>query len=250
MGEGSISLSLGTGDILVARKRKNLRVVIVALIVAAIALVAMRRLIPDLETFRTLLETLGTIPLPAYLLIYMVATLAMAPLALMIASGGVILGWNGLWVVTLGCLLGASIAFWVARRLLFQSVHAWLEGDARLRVLQGLLQKDGFKLVVLVRLSPILPFSGFNYAAGAMPIRYGKFLVASALGLIPRVSLGIFVAMGARDLIDAGDLSQLRPEQMLSYAVSLIATLLVLALVTKMARRALQESGVVEEDDL
>merc|ERR1712179_426238 len=43
----------------------------------------------------------------------------------------------------------------------------------------------GLKLMILLRLSPVIPFNAFNYAMGCTSISIGRFLIGSAIGILP-----------------------------------------------------------------
>lgn len=94
---------------------------------------------------------------------------------------------RGLPISLAGHALGMAASFLLSRYLL----RNWLNrrfGDTRLYLrLEENLQREGWKLVLFSRLLPINPYSFLNYAYGLTPIRFGPYLLASVLGVIPNL---------------------------------------------------------------
>ena len=232
-----------------APRRRRIAIALVVLTLLAVALVLLRRNLPDAAALRSLLETLGAVPLPIYVAIYAGMTVATAPLAVMIGTGGAILGFEGIPVVMGGALLGAAAAFALTRFFFRERASRLLCSDKRLAAVERAVEEDAFRLTVLVRLSPVMPFGLYNYLAGAMPMGPLTFLSASFLGLFVRVTLGVFLAQGAKDVaLSEGDLA-LSPERIALYAFSVVVTLLVLAWVGRTAQAALRAAGVGDDEE-
>jgi len=95
----------------------------------------------------------------------------------------------------------------------------------------------------LLRLSPVFPFNLLNYALGLTKVRFGDYLIA-CIGMLPGSLL--YVYYGAL----AGEVAALAggeaPEKGAGYfallAVGLVATIAVTTVVTRSARRALDEA--------
>ena len=93
----------------------------------------------------------------------------------------------GLPICLAGLGLGMASSFLIARYLL----RDWLErriGDTKLyRRLEENMRRDGWKLVLFSRLLPINPYSFLNYAYGLTGISFGRYLLASVVGIAPNV---------------------------------------------------------------
>lgn len=93
----------------------------------------------------------------------------------------------GLPICLAGLGLGMASSFLIARHL----VRDWLKrriGDTRLyHHLEENIRRDGWKLVLFSRLLPVNPFSFLNYAYGLTGIPFGRYLLASVVGIIPNV---------------------------------------------------------------
>ncbi|HVB38853.1 MAG TPA: VTT domain-containing protein, partial [Vicinamibacterales bacterium] len=98
------------------------------------------------------------------------------------------------------------------------------------------------KLVLLLRLSPIVPFNLLNYALSLSGISPGRYVVASFLGMLPGTLLYVYLgslATTAASLGTAG--AGGGPLRLALYAAGFAATLLVVVIATRTARRALDE---------
>jgi uncharacterized membrane protein YdjX (TVP38/TMEM64 family) len=100
---------------------------------------------------------------------------------------------------------------------------------------------QGFKVVLLLRLSPLFPFNLLNYALGLTRVRPRDYMLASLLGMLPGTVL--YVYLGSLVTSVAQLTRGQRPEAGLSGQLlfwgGLAATVLVTVYVTRLARRAL-----------
>lgn len=68
--------------------------------------------------------------------------------------------------VFVGATLGAIAAFWVGRYLARDWVSRKIEDNASFSAIDQAVAEEGFKIVLLTRLSPVFPFNLLNYAFG------------------------------------------------------------------------------------
>lgn len=187
------------------------------------------------------LRGLGEVPPVAYVGIYSGLALVGMPMSVMIGSAGLILGVIGIPVVLVGATVGASLAFLVSRLLLREMMARWIQERPRLRSLERALSADAFRLTLFIRSSPAMPFGLFNYAAGALPVSFASYVLATFLGLAPRAILGVLLGAGLRSLLESGGLRALGPWEITALALGVLATVVVTVLLGKIARRALKE---------
>ena len=102
-------------------------------------------------------------------------------------------------------------------------------------------------MVLLTRLSPIFPFILLNYFLGLTAVRTGAYVLANLFGMLPATFLLVYIGAAARDAIGGPtDASADFYQQILKY-VGLLATIAVVVMVTRMARRALREAEQSQE---
>ena len=120
----------------------------------------------------------------AYILLYAVGPSFLVPGAVMTIAGGLAFGalWGALWSV-IGADLGALIAFG-AGRFLGRSFVQKIVGE-RFQSLMGRLARDGFYIILYLRIVPVIPYNALNLLAGASPIEFRDYFWASAIGILP-----------------------------------------------------------------
>ncbi len=120
----------------------------------------------------------------AYVALYAFGPSFLVPGAVMTIAGGLAFGalWGAAWSLV-GADLGALIAFG-AGRLLGRSFVENVIGD-RFRKLLERLARNGFYIILYLRIVPVIPYNALNLLAGASPITFSDYFWASAVGLIP-----------------------------------------------------------------
>ncbi len=137
----------------------------------------------------------------AYVGFVMIATVLFLPGSIAMMIGGFLFGFApGLLFATLAIPFGAQCAFefgrWVARPW----VQSKLVNNQRMVAIEAALSEQAFVIVVLTRLSLIIPFNLLNYAYGASSVRSGIHLLATAVGMLPAIGLYVYLGTLARDL--------------------------------------------------
>jgi uncharacterized membrane protein YdjX (TVP38/TMEM64 family) len=137
---------------------------------------------------------------------------------------------------------GAATAFLVARTVARDWVLRRISGRPKLAAIGRAVEKEDFKLVLLTRLSPVLPFNVLNYAFGLTRARFGRYLLASWIGMLPGTVMYVYLGSAANSV--ASILSEETPRstgQQVLFALGLGATVAAVVVVTRAARRALDE---------
>jgi uncharacterized membrane protein YdjX (TVP38/TMEM64 family) len=105
---------------------------------------------------------------------------------LLTASSGYLFGTiPGTAVCLLSASMAASVSFVIGRTLLRGYVERILNDNPRIRSMDDAIEKGGFKLMLLVRLSPIFPFALSNYLYGASSVRFVPYFLGTVLGFLP-----------------------------------------------------------------
>src|SRR5207247_702775 len=108
------------------------------------------------------------------------AALDFSGLVLTLVGGAVFGFWWGALLNLLGANLGASAAFWVARLLGREGLHALL-GDRLSAGLDRLAHQAGFAWLLRLRLIPIVPFNLRNFASGLTALPWRTYAAATAI---------------------------------------------------------------------
>jgi uncharacterized membrane protein YdjX (TVP38/TMEM64 family) len=174
---------------------------------------------------------------------YIVFSVTLIPATLLTLLAGAVFGvGRGVPLVFISAVLGSSAAFGVARVLLRDRVLAWLVRNPRGAALATALKGEGFKVVFLLRLSPAVPYNLFNYVCGASSIAYRDFLLAS-FGMLPLLVLYTYYGKVIGDVaaVASGIVPPRGPEYYAALALGLAATVAVTVIVTRAAKRALEQ---------
>ena len=164
-----------------------------------------------------------------YFVVYVaVATLSLPGAALLTLAGGGIfgLGW-GLLLVSFASTVGATLAFWMARFVLRDTVQARF--GTRLAEIDRGVQRDGALYLLSLRLIPLVPFFVVNLGMGLTSMGAWTFYWVSQLGMLA----------GTAVYVNAG--TQLANIQSLKDVVSpgLLGSFVLLGLFPLMARKAM-----------
>ena len=172
---------------------------------------------------------------------YIPAALLFVPGSLLTLGAGFALGVGlGTVAVSIGSTLGASAAFLAGRTLARGFIEAKISHNPRFRAIDQAVKHEGFKIVLLTRLSPVFPFNLLNYAFGLTPVSLRNYFLASWIGMLPGTVMYVYLGSAAKNLADlaAGKVEGGTGQQAL-FGVGLLATVAVTVAVTRVAKRAL-----------
>jgi uncharacterized membrane protein YdjX (TVP38/TMEM64 family) len=189
-------------------------------------------------------DGLGALGPVAFIAGYALAVVGFVPGSVLTLAAGAIFGvLEGTLYVFLAATLGSAGAFLVSRYLARRAVERRLEGDPRFAAIDRAIGVQGRKIVFLLRLSPIFPFNLLNYALGLTRVRLVDYLIAS-LGMIPGTLLYVYSGKLAGDVATvAGGAGVERSTGYYAVlGVGFLATVIVTTVVTRIARRALEEA--------
>ena len=188
-------------------------------------------------------EDLGAIAPIAFMLIYIVATVAFLPGSVLTLGAGVLFGIvKGSIYVFFGATIGATLAFLVGRYLARGWISKKIANNEKFSAIDRAVGKEGFKIVLLTRLSPIFPFNLLNYGMGVTGVSLKDYVLAS-VGMIPGTIMYVYIGSLAGSLATIGGETEANP--VAQWAIRIIgfaATVAVTLYVTKIARKALDES--------
>ena len=182
----------------------------------------------------------------AFILVYVVATILLIPGTILTLGAGFLFGvFQGVLVSLTGATLGAGAAFLTGRYLARDWVATKLAANPRFAAIDEAVGREGWKIVLLSRLSPLFPFNLLNYLFGLTRVRFWSYLLASAVGMAPGSLLYVYIGSLAGDLAALGDSKSRSPLQWAFLGVGLLATLAVTVYVTRLARRSLDKHAPV-----
>jgi uncharacterized membrane protein YdjX (TVP38/TMEM64 family) len=191
-------------------------------------------------------HNLGAVGVAVYVVVYILAAVFMFPGSLLTLGAGFLYGpaWGTL-LVSPASVAAATIAFLLGRTVAREWIKRRIAENPRFSAVDEAVEKKGFKVVFLLRLSPIFPFSLLNYALGLTRVRLRDFVLASFLGMLPATFLYVYLGSSVASLaaLASGKATVTGGLwQHLLFWGGLAATALVVVLVTRTARQALNQS--------
>lgn len=190
----------------------------------------------------------GSKGLLAFVCLYAGACVLFVPGSALTLGAGAVFGlWKGTVLVSLASTLGATLAFILGRTLARDRIAEKVGHDARFRAIDEAVGREGWKIVLLTRLSPAFPFSLLNYALGLTQVPLGAYVLASWIGMLPGTLMYVYLGSLAGGIAGLKGPHQRSASQWALYGVGLLATVTVTVFVTRVARRALRDALPTED---
>jgi uncharacterized membrane protein YdjX (TVP38/TMEM64 family) len=202
------------------------------------------RLLPVAAWLLSLRDWIGGLGLwgvALFALVYVVGAVVLAPAGLLSILAGFAYGFWALPLVVVAATIGAALAFLIARYAARDWVRQWLRGRRNLTAIDRAVAEDGWKIVMLLRLSPAVPFNLQNYAFGVTAVPFGQYVAATFVGIIPGAALFTYIGVLGGESAEAG------PVRWLLFAAGLAATAAAGVLVARKARAKLAEAGIAKD---
>src|SRR5437588_9806042 len=185
---------------------------------------------------------LGLSGVMIFAMILIVVTFLPAPdWPLPIAAGYV----YGFWAfpLTYASIAFASVlAFLASRYLLRDKIRLLLNRRRKYRTLDRAVADDGWKVVVLMRLSPVVPFNLQNYALGVTAIPFLQYLTATLIGIVPGIAIYVYFGIFGKGLGNGPSVLD-----WVLFGLGVLATVALAILVTKRAKTIFAQGTVVSQ---
>lgn len=185
----------------------------------------------------------------AYIGGYALLTVAFVPGALPTMAAGVVFDLvPGTIYAFLGEVLGGATAFWLARGAARPLVEKRLGHSPRFIALDHAVAQQGRRIVMMLRLSPAVPFNLLNYALGITTIRFADYLIASVT-MLPGALLFVYYGKLLGDVAALAGGAPV-PRDALYWTTTIAGFALTVAVSVALARiatRALRNTGAATD---
>ncbi len=178
---------------------------------------------------------------------YALSAVLVVPSAILTLAAGFVFGVReGVVLVSIGSVFGSAAAFLVARFCAREWLNRRIGHLPRFRALDTATRQDGFFIVFLTRLSPLLPFNLLNYCLGLTGVRFRDFVLGTWVGMLPVIAFYVYLGSLAKDTVAlSGRLDQgLTGPALL--ASGFVATAALTVFVARRANRVLAEHLAAE----
>ena len=189
-------------------------------------------------------------PIPgffAFMVVYFVATVLFVPGSILTLGSGFVfanafgLG-PGVLIGSLSVFFGASagaiVAFILGRYLLREWVKGLTKKYAVFEALDIALEEKGFRIMSLLRLSPIIPFNAINYIGGVTAISLYSYTLA-LVAILPGTVLYVFLGASAGSLADSASSGDNATVTIIVVAVGAVFGIFAIALTSYYAKKEL-----------
>jgi uncharacterized membrane protein YdjX (TVP38/TMEM64 family) len=178
----------------------------------------------------------------AFAVAYIAATVLLLPGSVLTLGAGFAYGPAlGLLLVSPVSVVAATAAFSLGRSIARGWVARKVSGDPRFAAIDEAVGESGFKIVFLLRLSPVLPFNLLNFTLGLTRVRLRDYVAASFLGMLPGTLLYVYLGslVTSASELAAGRGVSAGSWQKALYVAGLVATVAATVVITRVARQAL-----------
>lgn len=194
--------------------------------------------------FSDVLEGYGPAAYALFVAVYAGLEILAIPAIPLTMSAGLLFGnVTGTIIVSISGTIAATVAFLVARYFARERIMKLVEGNKKFVAIDKAIGENGFRVVTLLRLSPLLPFSLGNYLYGLTSVKLVPYVLGSWLGMLPGtwayVSAGAFGRAFIQEEAEGGFRGG--NEQLLTLGLGLLVTAIAATYVTRLAKDAVKD---------
>jgi uncharacterized membrane protein YdjX (TVP38/TMEM64 family) len=150
-------------------------------------------------------------------------------------AAGAAFGWWGLPLAILGATLGAA-SFLLARYCFDDTLDEWLADRRTVNAAKRAVDEEGWRIQLLLRLSPVVPFGALNYLLGLTRTDLMTYIACTAIGIVPGSVVDVYIGVLGTNAND---------HVQFAYSIlGLIVTAVIVVLITFKAKTYLRKAGV------
>jgi len=150
-------------------------------------------LTPVFAWTRNHIQELGVPGVILFVVLYSVVTLLMIPVLPMTLLAGLVYGIWGFPLAMMSAILAACLAFLLARSLLHTYVSTLMKRNIIFLAIKRAVTEEQWKVVIFLRMSPMLSFAMQNYLLAVTDIRFLPYAIGSALGMTPAIAIQVYL---------------------------------------------------------
>ncbi|XP_073144987.1 uncharacterized protein [Henckelia pumila] len=198
-----------------------------------------------LTQFSSIIDGYGPAGYALFVAVYSGLEILAIPAIPLTLSAGLLFGsFTGTIIVSISGTIAASVAFLIARYFARERILKLVEGNPKFLAIDKAIGENSFRVVTLLRLSPLLPFSLGNYLYGLTSVQFVPYVLGSWLGMLPGtwayVSAGAFGRAVIQEESGVG-LGSGGNGQLLTLGLGLLATAIAATYVTRLAKDAIKD---------
>lgn len=151
------------------------------------------------------LRPLGWVAMPVFVVVYLLATVLGLPNIVLILVAGAVFGLiQGIAVASVADTLGAIACFGVGRTLARDRIKRWMIKNPSFARLDHAVGQKGWKILLLTRLSPLVPSNLLNYGFSCTKVNFWQYCFFSWVGMLPVITLYVYLGSFGVSLFQEG----------------------------------------------
>ena len=175
---------------------------------------------------------------------YVFCTICFVPGSILTLGAGFIFQsvWVGTITISIGSTIGCICAFLLGNTIL----RGWIERKIKpyevFSALDTAIAMKGWLVVLLLRLSPVVPFNLLNYALGLTKVGVIEYSLCSWIGMLPATVVYVYIGttLGGIAQIVSGNVSA-NPLTTTLFVIGLLATFVVVVIISYFAKVQIQQ---------
>jgi len=144
-------------------------------------------------------------------------------------------------IVFISASIGACLSFLVGRFVLRECSQRMFDKFKVMRAVDKALETKGTKLMLLLRLSPLIPFNALNYVLGVTSVSFMEYLTG-CLGMIPGTIAFVYIGTTISEIGDGMSDGSSSTIRIVVYCLGGVATLIAAVAVSYHARKVLNQT--------
>lgn len=173
------------------------------------------------------LHSFGSFGVILFATMYVAGAMAFVPASAFSLVAGLIYGVWGIPLAWLSMMAVAATSFPLARCLLATHVTRLVDERRFLHTVAEVIDEEGWRMVLLVRVSGIVPFGLQNYIFGVTHIAFVPYLLATSVGVLPSILLYTGAGAFGNAAIEGGETGLLRPILLTGVVLAALALVMI-----------------------
>lgn len=223
--------------------RGVLKLAIGVLVVAALIIAFSVLPIADwLEQFKAYVRGAGAMGYALYVVVYVVCCVFLVPASALTLGAGAIFGFVAGTILNLvSATLGACAAFLLGRTVFRKRIEQKVAANPKLRAVDKAVEKEGTKLMLLMRLSGFPPFTWINYGLSLTGVKFLPYVVTTLVGIIPGTAAFTYLGAAGADVASGSTGSTITT---VFKVVGAVGAVIVAIIIARIASRAVKRAGL------
>ncbi|MEE3134847.1 MAG: VTT domain-containing protein [Candidatus Thermoplasmatota archaeon] len=223
---------------------------IIGIMIIIFSLIVGYQLFTNTESISQLIQDSGNMGPLVYLCILSIAIVMLFPTPILKIFTGTFFGFSlGLLINFLASMIGGLLAFFIGRYFFRDTVSKIIIKNKITKDLENSLEKEGFKISFLIRLSPLIPDEWLNYVLSISPISTKTFILSNSSSIVYSLIYAYYGAILGRVVFSQKGLLEVDYTiiDWFLMILGIIATIISIIIVTNISKKAFENATFESE---